>query len=662
MTNHFDLSRALSVRLPLCALLAAAFAPTLALAAPATPAAVAAPVAAAVEAKDALGTYAGNRLLVVPSAGLSPSNLAAIVGVHGGRAHRIGKSAMNIVDLPEGVSAKAVLARLARHPHLKRVELDRKVRASATANDPYFASEYHLAKTGVTTAWNTTQGAGITIAILDSGVDTGHPDLAANMLAGYNFVDNNTNVADVCGHGTAVAGSAAAVSNNSQGVAGVAGQAKILPVRIAAADASGGCTAYVSTIVSGITYAADRGARIVNLSYGPLVGSAAIQNAASYLKSKGGLLFVSAGNSGADLATTPTSTMVVVSATDAGDSRTSWSNFGSAVTLAAPGAGIWTTSRGGSYGTWNGTSFSAPVAAGVGALVMAANPKLDNQTVENLLYSTATDLGAAGRDTNFGYGRVDAAAAVKAAVAKLAVADTIAPSAAITSPGAGTTVSGLVAVNVNAADNVGVQRVELKVNGAVVGSDTGAPYQFSWDSAGVPNGVANLVAVAYDAAGNAGTSASLGLSVANAAAPAPATWVNCATEGGICSFTGTRQVRYGANNSYAIQTATGSIACTNAVFGDPMPHTAKTCQYSAATVTPAPVPAPAPAPAPTETWTVCANEGGTCTFSGKREVRYGGKGVYTSKIITATTPCTNAVFGDPIKATAKTCAYSSITR
>ncbi len=324
------------------------------------------------------------------------------------------------------------------------------------------------------------------------------------------------------------------------------------------------------------------------------------------------------------------------------------------MTLAAPGAGIWTTSRGGSYGTWNGTSFSAPVAAGVGALVMAANPALTNQAVENLLYSTATDLGAAGRDTNFGYGRVNAAAAVAAAVPKVPVADTTAPSAAIASPGAGTTVSGLVAVNVNAADNVGVQRVELKVNGTVVGSDTGAPYQFSWDSAGVPNGVANLVAVAYDAAGNAGTSASVGLSVANAAAPAPATWINCATEGGTCSFTGTRQVRYGANNSYAILTATSSIACTNAVFGDPMPATAKSCQYS---TTPTPTLTP-----DAETWTTCASEWGTCSFSGTREVRYGAKGVYASKIITASTPCTNAVFGDPIKATAKSCEYSSITR
>ena len=139
------------------------------------------------------------------------------------------------------------------------------------------------------------------------------------------------------------------------------------------------------------------------------------------------------------------------------------------------------------------------------------------------------------------------------------------------------------AVNVNAADNVGVQRVELKVNGSVVATDTGAPYQFSWDSNGVSNGVANLVAVAYDAAGNAGASASLGLSVANAVAPAPATWTTCASEGGICSFTGTREVRYGGKGVYASKIITATTPFTNAVFGDPIKATAKTCAYSSIT-------------------------------------------------------------------------------
>jgi len=567
---------------------------------------------------------------------------------------------LNLVDLPEGVSAKAVLAQLSRNPHLKRIELDRKVRASYVPNDPYYASAYHLARIGTPSAWNSTQGAGVTIAILDSGVDSAHPDLAANMLSGYNFVDNNTNTADVCGHGTAVAGSAAASSNNAVGVAGVAGQARILPVRIGSTDGSGGCTAFLSTIVSGITYAADRGARIVNVSFGPLADSPAVQNAAAYLKSKGGLLFVSAGNSGVDAALAPTASMIVVSATDSGDSRTSWSNYGSFVTLAAPGAGIWTTSKGNLYQQWNGTSFSSPVAAGVGALVMAANPSLDNQTVESLLYSTAVDLGTAGRDPYFGYGRVNASAAVAAAVAKRAPSDTTAPAAAIGSPANGATVSGLVTVNVTATDNVGVNRVELKVNGSTVAVDQAAPYQFSWDSAGTANGTATLVAVAYDLAGNAGASASVGVKVANAAPVSPVTWTTCASEGGVCKFTSTRQVRYGANNSFATLTATGSIACNNNVFGDPMPGVVKTCQYaSASTVSPAPAPAPAPV---AETWTACGSEGATCSFTGTREVRYGAAGVYASKIIAGATACSNTVFGDPVVGTVKSCSYSSITR
>ena len=645
-----------------CSAFTALALPSISTAGPAARIAANAAIPPAIEESDALGRYAANRLMVVPSAGLSPSNLAAIMAVHGGRARRIGKSSLNVIDLPRGVSAKAVLAKLAKHPHLKRVELDRKVRASYAPNDPYYASEYHLAKIGAPAAWNSTQGAGITIAILDTGVDGSHPDLAANMVPGYNFVDNNTDTSDVCGHGTAVAGSAAASSNNGLGVAGVAGQAKIMPIRISVRDAATGtCTAYLSTIVSGITYAADRGARIVNVSFGPLAGSPSVQNAAQYLRSKGGLLFVSAGNSGVDAAIAPTSLMIVVSATDSGDSRTSWSNYGSVVSLAAPGAGIWSTSKGNIYQQWNGTSFSSPVAAGVGALVMAANPSLDNQTVENLLYSTAVDLGSTGRDPYFGYGRVNAAAAVAAAVAKRTPADTTAPAVAIGSPANGSNLSGLVAVNATATDNVGVDRVELKVNGTTVAVDQAAPYQFSWDSAGAANGTATLVAVAYDLAGNAGTSASVGVKVANLAQPvSPVTWTNCASEGGVCSFTGTRQVRYGANNSFSTLTATGSIACSNNVFGDPMPGVVKTCQYSSTSTTTS-TPAPAPTPV-VETWTGCGAEGATCSFTGTREVRYGASGVFASKIVAGATACTNAVFGDPITGTVKSCSYSSRTR
>lgn len=609
---------------------------------------------------DADGTVT-NRLLVLPRAGVSPDNLASLLSPYGGKARRIGSSNLHVVDLSGNRSAKQVAAKLAGHPHLKFVELDRRVRSSFVPNDPYVGSEWHLNKVNAPAAWDRTSGTGVTIAVLDSGVDASHPDLMPNLVAGYNFVDNDTNTADVCGHGTAVAGTAAASSNNGIGVAGIAGKASIMPIRIAYLDTtSNGCYGYYSTIISGITYAADRGARVVNVSYGGLASSASVQNAALYLKGKGGLLFVSAGNNGVNENVSPTNSMIVVSATDTNDVVTSWSSFGSFVSLSAPGAGIWSTSKGGIYQQWSGTSFASPLTAGVAALVMAANPSLDNLSVESLLNATAVDLGSAGRDIYYGYGRVNAGAAVAAAVSKLVIPDTQAPTSSISAPLANATVSGLVPVDVAATDNVGVSRVELKVNGTLVATDTTAPFGFSWDSNGAANGIATLVATAYDVAGNSKASTVVAVNVANAVAAPVETWTTCASEGGVCNFINIRKVRYGANNSYAVQTANATIACNNNVFGDPMNGVVKTCQYSSIFTT-ATTPAPAPAPV-VETWTACGNEGATCTFTGTRSVRYGANGIFATKVFTGATACTNGVFGDPIQGVVKACFYSSITQ
>ncbi|MFC0132905.1 S8 family serine peptidase [Massilia eurypsychrophila] len=129
---------------------------------------------------------------------------------------------------------------------------------------------------------------------------------------------------------------------------------------------------------------------------------------------------------------------------------------------------MWTTSRGGAYQAWNGTSFSSPLAAGVAAVMMAANPALDGARIEHLLYSTSVDLGAAGPDPVFGFGCVDAGAAVLAAAAMVVVADTRAPSVAINAPLGSSSVSGLVAVQASAVDNGGVARGDLAVNGTTV--------------------------------------------------------------------------------------------------------------------------------------------------------------------------------------------------
>lgn len=457
--------------------------------------------------------WAKGRLLVQTRAGLPSAELAKILKTHGGKARRIGSSDLHVVELEAGRSETAVQALLAHHPAFKFAELDRRAAPALVTNDPYLGSAWHLGKINAGQAWDVTQGSGITIAILDTGISGSHPDLIARLVPGWNFYDNNTDTSDVHGHGTAVAGAAAATSNNGAGVASVAGAAKLLPVRIADANAY----AYWSTVAQGLTYAADQGARVANISYVGVAASASVQSAAQYMRSKGGLVVVAAGNNGINENIVPTTTMIPVSATDGADLLASWSSYGTFVALAAPGVGIWTTARSGGYESWSGTSLASPVTAGVVALMMAAKPTLANSQVESLLYSSSVDLGSAGRDIYFGYGRINAAAAVAAAQSAVTT-DTTAPSAAISAPAALATVSGLVPINVTATDNVGVTRVELRVNGVLASTDLSAPYQFSWDSNKVANGSASLVATAFDAAGNSKASSSVSVNVANISA------------------------------------------------------------------------------------------------------------------------------------------------
>jgi thermitase len=460
-------------------------------------------------------TFAPGRILVMPRAGLPEAALARILKENGaGKAHRIGQSELRIIDVPPGLEAKMV-ERLKANPHFKFAELDQLVQPSLVTNDPYAGSEWHLTKIGADAAWDASQGNGVTIAILDGGVESTHPDLSARLVPGWNFYDNNSNTADVNGHGTRVAGAAAAASNNGIGVASVAGQAKIMPIRIS--DAAG--TGSWSAMAQGLTYAADRGVRVANISY-MVASSSSVASAAQYMKNKGGLVFVSAGNTGVEVTTAPTTSMIPVSATNSSDTRTSWSTYGNVVALSAPGESIYTTTNGGGYASVSGTSFSSPIAAGVAALVMAANSTLSSGDVEAIIFKSAVDLGPAGRDPYYGYGRVDARAAVQAALnTAVLTADTQAPAVSISSPLAGSTVSGLTTIDVSANDNIGVTRVELRANGSVVATDATAPFGFSWDTSNVANGTANLVAQAYDAAGNTATSSTVSVNVANNTAP-----------------------------------------------------------------------------------------------------------------------------------------------
>lgn len=462
---------------------------------------------------DTTGSFARGRILVIPRAGLPAREFSRILKEYEGRARKVGQSDLHIVEVPD-YAEEGIVASLANHPHLKLAELDRMVYPTMTPNDPYYGSEWHLLTMGAPAAWDATQGTGIIIAILDSGVNGAHPDLKTQMVPGWNFYDNNSDTSDVFGHGTLVAGTASAITNNGAGVAGVAGQSKVMPIRITDTNGYG----FSSTIVQGLVWASDNGVRVANISFGGAAGILSVQNAAQYMKDKGGLVVVSAGNTGSEQTTAPTSALIPVSATDANDVKTSWSTYGSFVSMSAPGVSIWTTRREGDYKAASGTSFSSPLTAGVVALMMSANPKLSSLDIENLLFSSAVDLGASGRDPYYGYGRVNAEAAVQLSVAAAITQDTEAPSVVIIDPLEGAVVNGLVPVDIEAFDNAGVIRAELWVNETSVAVDTSSPFAFTWDSAGTQNGAANLVVRVFDAANNMSVS-SIGVTVDNPIPP-----------------------------------------------------------------------------------------------------------------------------------------------
>jgi len=395
------------------------------------------------------------------------------------------------------------------------VERDGVASTSAVPTDPNFASQWHLATIQAPSAWNTSVGSSAQpIAIIDSGIDSTHPDLAPRVMAGWNFLSGNSDTHDQMGHGSAVAGSVAAATNNSIGVAGVTWANPIMPLVVV--DPTG--YASYSNIASAITYAADHGVRIMNISLGGTGASSALQSAVNYAWNKGAVIFSSAGNGAGSTPYYPAAcdNVVSVSSTEPNDTLSGFSNYGSWVDLAAPGDNILTTSAGGGYGGWSGTSFSSPIAAGVGALALAVRPSLSASALVALLEQNSDDIGTVGFDTSFGYGRVNAYKAVSAA---LSTTVNPPPAVTISSPSSGTTVSGTVAVKGSVADNLGVTSVSLYCDGVLVGTTASASFSFSWNT-GTMTGSHTLSVVAVDPASSTG-SASTVVTVSAPVAPTP---------------------------------------------------------------------------------------------------------------------------------------------
>jgi subtilisin family serine protease len=295
-------------------------------------------------------------------------------------------------------------------------------------NDTYYEHyQWNLRQINLPLAWPMSTGSPtLTIAIVDTGIDLGHPDLAAKIVPGYDFVNNDDDPSDDEGHGTHVAGIAGAISNNGQGVAGVAWNPRLMPVKVLDSEGIG----WYSWIASGITWAADHGARIINLSLTGDDASSTLQNAVNYAYSKGCLIVAAAGNDyeHGNPVKYPAAFphVVAVAATTYKDEHASYSETGSYVDLAAPGGDATSNSdpdpnhwimstywRGqASYAKIVGTSQAAPHVAGLAALIWSVNPNLSHDQVESIMENTTVDLGSAGRDDTFGYGRIDAMAAL----------------------------------------------------------------------------------------------------------------------------------------------------------------------------------------------------------------------------------------------------------
>ena len=430
----------------------------------------------------------------------------AIINAHGAKLkNTIKQIDVKILTVPEN-AIDNIQSALANIPIVEYVEKDFIFEHTAIPNDYYYPNGWHLTAINMPQAWDITQGnANTIIAILDDGVDPNHPDLAPKLVPGYNVYNSNTDTSGtgLCGHGTAVAGVAAAVTNNNIGVAGVAWKNDIMPIRITDIN----CGADDWTLASGIIYAADHGARVANISFGPLFNSNTLTNAAKYMYDKGGWVVVSGGNSGSYTYFSDNPYLITVSATGSTDLTTFWSSYGPSIDFAAPGIGIQTTTMGGSYDGLSGTSFSAPIVAGVAALLFSYNPSFTPDQVYDILKQSAVDRGTPGRDDNFGWGRIDAGKALQlASKVQPTTSDTIPPSVYISNPADGSTISGTITASINATDNVGIGKVRLYIDDIMQGEKTGAPYIFAIDTTKLSSSSHVFKSIAYDISNNTGSS------------------------------------------------------------------------------------------------------------------------------------------------------------
>jgi len=339
------------------------------------------------------------------------------------------EAAMPEVVSTEGRPVAEVVAELQVDPavvyaepnYVTRLAVD-EVSTAVAVNDPKTLPQYSLDRMRVRDAWAHATGSTRTVAVLDTGIEFGHPDLVGRTVPGHDFVSNDGDARDDNGHGTWVSGIIGANTNEGIGMAGISWSDRIMPVKIMNANGTGD----TSDLTAGIIWATDHGATIINMSVGGFPSSQYVHDAVRYAWNRGVVLIGAAGNNAVSGPFFPASypEVVSVSATQVDDEFTHWSNYGADVDVSAPGASILTTNciackpiehdlTGDHQYTYiSGTSFAAPNVAGVVALIWDRYPAMTNAEVVNRLKTTADDLGYAGWDARYGLGRVNAERAV----------------------------------------------------------------------------------------------------------------------------------------------------------------------------------------------------------------------------------------------------------
>lgn len=363
---------------------------------------------------------ASGQILVKYKEGTSQNTIDLNLGKHGVKvASRNDKLKVLAVNVPKGEEDSSVAA-FAKDPDVLYAEPDFVARAFTTTNDTLLSQQWGMfkiqaANASSASAWDVTTGSpGVKIAILDTGIDQNHPDISNKIVANQNFTTSST-VDDFFGHGTHTAGIAAAVTNNSNGVAGVGYNSSLMNVKVLDDTGSG----YYSWVANGITWATDNGAKVISMSLGGSSGSQVLQDAVNYAVANGVVVVAAAGNNGNSARSYPAyySGAIAVAATDSNDNRASWSSYGSWVDVAAPGVDIYSTlpthsnQMGGvNYGSLSGTSMATPHVAGLAALVWASGICSTNACVRAQIENNADPITGTG--SYWTYGRINAYRAV----------------------------------------------------------------------------------------------------------------------------------------------------------------------------------------------------------------------------------------------------------